>query len=686
MKRITILLLLVIISQATVKSQTGINITATGTNSVTSVSPGSNADVYVGFQTSVSASHNNTLLGAGAGLSTGTAVNISDGCYFGFHTGSYAGTATTPSSGDNTFIGFEAGGTNGGSSGSNSFGSGNCFIGSTSGANYNGGLDNTIIGAQSGQNLSGNFNTFIGGGSNIAASPYSSTSGVYIGDGISIGSGATGVLVMGSNVTIGTSVSSCVSIGSTSKIGNSAMDASAIGYGSSIGVSANYSQALGPDASIGAGSTYCTALGQGASVPATPLTYANAIGAGTTVASSYATVIGRAGDIDNVGIGLTNPVAKLDVYRPALTTLVNPIGLQVYNHDKSTSSSGSVWGSKTIIDNANLNNIAAEFDASGAEVSVGVYAVVSTTNIGGQIYPASTGGSFITTSVGGTATGVVGDANGDIISTGGEFNATGSGIDYGIQASASGGTTNYAGYFVGDIYCSGSYLPSDEKLKTNVADYTNAMSRLKNIKTHTYSYQTDQYKEMNLPQGQQTGFLANEFSQSFPELTKNTQFSYRDKTKVPLKYKAINYVGLIPYLVEAMQELDGKVAENDTLRQQIVSLQQQLNDICNGGCASLMGSNTSGQSANPANALLQNVPNPFSQQTTIGYVLNSGTTANMNINSLDGKLVKHIDLAISGQGSVVVSSNEMVPGTYTYSLTVDSKIVDTKLMVITAQN
>jgi len=83
--------------------------------------------------------------------------------------------------------------------------------------------------------------------------------------------------------------------------------------------------------------------------------------------------------------------------------------------------------------------------------------------------------------------------------------------------------------------------------------------------------------------------------------------------------------------------------------------------------------------------LLQNIPNPFSQQTTIGYVLNVGTTAYININGLDGKLIQQVPLAVNGAGSITVSSNTIAPGTYTYSLYVDGNVVDTKLMVITGK-
>lgn len=444
--------------------------------------------------------------------------------------------------------------------------------------------------------------------------------------------------------------------------------------------------------------------------------------------SDRPTAIPTGGPQGRIGIGLSGtPGAKLDIYRPLVTEEINPVGLQVINHDKSTSSTtGIVYGTKIGVDNANLINIGNQIDISGSQLSYGIKADVSTTNLGlasitqatgaeisahgngnGNAYgmhvvadgpsgftggtegglfeatsPSSNEGLRALASNGGTVnTGVFGNASGisGSFNVGGDFSSSGGTTNYGIRASYSG--TGYAGYFAGSVYTTGSYLPSDEKLKSNVTDYTNAIERLRTIKTHTYTYNTDKYGEMNLPEGKQTGFLANEFAKSFPELTKDSKFYYQDKTKQPVDYKAINYTGLIPYLVEAVQELDAKNTENKALADKVATLQSQLDDICNSGCASLRGTTSD---ATTANLLLQNVPNPFSGQTTISYVLNTGTAASMEVNSLDGKLLKHLELTAKGKGAVTLNASELSAGTYTYTMYVDGQVVDTKIMVISA--
>ena len=53
---------------------------------------------------------------------------------------------------------------------------------------------------------------------------------------------------------------------------------------------------------------------------------------------------------------------------------------------------------------------------------------------------------------------------------------------------------------------------------------------------------------------------------------------------------------------------------------------------------------------------------------------------------MDGRLIKRYNIAAKGQGSINVSSKELSAGTYTYTMYIDDKILDTKLMVITSED
>jgi hypothetical protein len=140
-------------------------------------------------------------------------------------------------------------------------------------------------------------------------------------------------------------------------------------------------------------------------------------------------------------------------------------------------------------------------------------------------------------------------------------------------------TAGYAGYFSGNVYCSGSYLPSDEKLKDNIEPLQNGLDKVMKLDVKTYDFKTSEYPEMNLPVGKQSGFTAQNMESVFPELVKLNPA----KKEQSIEFKAVNYIGMIPILTEAMQEqqkqLIAKEARVEILQKQYSDLQKQLNDL-----------------------------------------------------------------------------------------------------------
>ena len=80
--------------------------------------------------------------------------------------------------------------------------------------------------------------------------------------------------------------------------------------------------------------------------------------------------------------------------------------------------------------------------------------------------------------------------------------------------------------------------------------------------------------------------------------------------------------------------------------------------------------------------LNQNVPNPFAQQTSISYNRPArATTAQIMFYGMDGRLMKTANLTSRGKGILNVYASDLSSGSYTYSLVVDGKLVDTKKLV-----
>jgi hypothetical protein len=135
-------------------------------------------------------------------------------------------------------------------------------------------------------------------------------------------------------------------------------------------------------------------------------------------------------------------------------------------------------------------------------------------------------------------------------------------------------------------------------------------------------------------------------------------------------FKAVNYIGLIPVLIAALQEqqksIEQQQAEIQTLKKLVVT---DIDDK--------IGIETGIQ-------LLQNVPNPFNEQTIIKYNLPEDIKdAYIAVYDLAGKQMIKFPLSAKGIGAVTINSNQLAAGMYIYSIIANNKLVDSKRMVLT---
>jgi hypothetical protein len=97
--------------------------------------------------------------------------------------------------------------------------------------------------------------------------------------------------------------------------------------------------------------------------------------------------------------------------------------------------------------------------------------------------------------------------------------------------------------------------------------------------------------------------------------------------------------------------------------------------------ANSSNSNSSQTNISAGALLEQNVPNPFTNATTVNYLLpQKFATAQIVIIDRNGKLLRQVDLSGSGKGSVNVDASMLSSGAYSYSLIIDGKIIATKQM------
>ncbi|MFY9353271.1 MAG: tail fiber domain-containing protein [Bacteroidales bacterium] len=146
------------------------------------------------------------------------------------------------------------------------------------------------------------------------------------------------------------------------------------------------------------------------------------------------------------------------------------------------------------------------------------------------------------------------------------------------------GTSVYAGYFSGNVYYTGTLSgPSDEKFKKNISDYNNALDNIMKLRPVTYEMKTDEYPFMNFEKGTQIGFIAQEMESIFPSLVVPGAHPGENENDPFIEYKGINYIGLTPILVKALQEqqimIDSLKSENNDLKSKYESLQKRLEEI-----------------------------------------------------------------------------------------------------------
>ena len=258
-------------------------------------------------------------------------------------------------------------------------------------------------------------------------------------------------------------------------------------------------------------------------------------------------------------------------------------------------------------------------------------------------------------------------------------NGTGGASPFGVWGLCSNTTTGFAGVFNGNVTISGTLTQaSDQRLKENIKPIENMLDKIMQLKPSSYNFKKE-YQKMNLAQGSQMGFIAQEMEKVFPQLVSIIPDKSIDGSKASY-YKGMNYIGLIPVLTKAIQEQQKTIDDLKTENQELKSRLDKIEQI-------LVVSNGQQNSASTATLstarLEQNAPNPFNQNTMIKYYLPQNTgNAVINISDTNGRVVKTIPVTVKGNGQLTLEGGQLAAGIYQYSLIANSKLLDTKKMVL----
>lgn len=354
---------------------------------------------------------------------------------------------------------------------------------------------------------------------------------------------------------------------------------------------------------------------------------------------------------------------------------------------------------------------------NGTRIGLRNYCQVNTSNMVFGLYSITNNKKTSYTSnnrsiaVMGSATGVANSYKNFGVS--GSVNANnGAGI-YGTVSNVVGSDVvgQFAGYFEGNVKVTGTIngtviSPSDMRLKENVEEISTTrggtLSSLSLLTPITYNYKDEvalySQREKTKEDFEKETEITVEDSMLIEEenvevkpnpilLKKHYGFSAQELQKIypdlvyenDNGYLSVNYIELVPILVQAINELNEEV---ESLRSGHVAMSKPM--LTDDNDAGDMTAIDEVEAITDIASMSQNMPNPFSEKTDIAiYLPESTQKAILYIYDLSGKQLEQYEVEGRGETTMTIHADKMDAGMYVYSLIADGKVVTTKKMIVT---
>jgi hypothetical protein len=301
-------------------------------------------------------------------------------------------------------------------------------------------------------------------------------------------------------------------------------------------------------------------------------------------------------------------------------------------------------------------------------------------------------------------------ANSQVVGVFGGVSSNSTGSRIGVWGRIYGATSNgddWAGYFQGDGFLSANlWQYSDAELKTDIQQLTSCTEVISQVVPYSYRFNTESNPGLGLPEGDQAGILAGNLEEVLPHLVRSV--THQDEvdeegnlTSAGGTHKAVNYIGMIPYLVGAFNEqrvaLVEAQATNVDMSNRLASQEASLNAVREelahmrealAACCAVTPGDPRLLTTPPANtpddlnkALegdarnLHIQPNPFTERTTLHYRLERAGRMQLLANSADGKSLKVLQEAALEAGTYQFDweTGDLNPGVYYVTLLLDGE-------------
>ena len=245
---------------------------------------------------------------------------------------------------------------------------------------------------------------------------------------------------------------------------------------------------------------------------------------------------------------------------------------------------------------------------------------------------------------------------------------------------------HWAGYFEGNVFTSGqSYGFSDQNLKNDIQEIESPLEIISQLTPSTYQYNSEEHQDINLPKGDQTGFIAQNVQESLPHAVREIKLpeltdEEGNVTREAQTYLGVNYNQIIAVNTGAIKEQQRTIQDLQTQNEQLQQSIDQLTDLVNACCANMekRSSNTEDQPTDmnikvDKTTLDQNIPNPFEVNTTINFHLAIEGKVILKVLNQQGQVIEVLDegFKTTGDYSVTWKAENLSSGVYFYSLNID---------------
>jgi len=207
----------------------------------------------------------------------------------------------------------------------------------------------------------------------------------------------------------------------------------------------------------------------------------------------------------------------------------------------------------------------------------------------------------------------------------------------------------------GVTWSGGFYATSDKKFKKEIKAIESPLATIQKIEGKTYLWNKEADKEMELDDAMHSGFIAQELEKVLPHLVATDSNGN----------KAVNYMELMPYLLEAIKEQQIQI--NDLKTQLSEGFKAQNQDL-------IQFQNTK---------IINVSPNPSKDIITVSFnIEKSVQTASIQVFDLSGNQMSILKINDRDTNLTrTLQKNDLGKGIYIVSLVINGKSIDSKKII-----